>query len=143
MDKNESLEYKEYFEDLNRFRTDLSSAQALEEDFLTNNVICYDMQELTNELGGQDGIYSNLPITRVYRDENFVRVYALDAYGGVAIIATTIDKNLKRYQIVELGEDDAFYFMHGRRVYEDYHGTKDNFVNLLSKALSAFNNVYI
>lgn len=145
MDKNKDLDYKEYFEDLNRFRIELSSTQALEEDFLVNNIICYDMQELTNELGGQDGIYENLPITRVFRDENFIRVYALDNNGGVAIIANTIDKkhDINKFQIITLGEDDAFYFLHSRRIYEDYVGKKTNFVNLLSEALSMFNNVLI
>ena len=79
----------------------------------------------------------NFPISRVYRDNNTVRVYALDSKGGIAIISY---KN-KRFQILTLGEDDAWHFLNSRRIYEDYCGSKQSFVYLLSEALSLFNNI--
>lgn len=119
------------------FRKKMATKQAISEDLELDRIICNDMSKIWSEVGGQDGMYDSFPITRVYRDKDFVKVYALDSRGGVAIIS-----NSKEYfQVLTLGEDDGWHFLNGRRIYEDYVGDKQSFVYLLSEALSLFNNI--
>ena len=119
------------------YRKEMAKTQAIKEDMDLNNTIIHDMSEIWSEVDGQDGMYENFPITRVYRGGNKVRVYALDSGGGIAIIANS--KN--NFQIVTLGEDDGYHFLNSRCIYESYYGNKFGFVYLLSEALSLFNNV--
>lgn len=119
------------------YRKEMATKQAISEDLELDCIINSDMSKIWREVGGQDGMYDNFPITRVYRDDNIVRVYALDSHGGIAIVS-----NNKRYfNILTLGEDDAWHFLNSRRIYEGYVGNKQNFVYLLSEALSLFNNI--
>jgi len=121
------------------YRKEMATTQAIHEDMELDNVIREDMGKIWYEVGGQDGMYENFPITRVYRDGNKVRVYALDSNGGVAIIANS----KSNFQIVTLGEDDAYHFLNSRCIYESYRGDKLSFISLLSEALSLFNNIEI
>ena len=118
------------------YRKEMATKQAINEDYDLDETIRIDMSKIWDEVGGQDGMYDNFPIKRVYRDNGIVRVYAIDSNGGVAIITK---KN--QFQIVTLGEDDAWHFLNSRRIYEPYYGNKVDFVYLLSEALSLFNNI--
>lgn len=126
---NENKEISEY-------RRQMFNTQAIEEDFDLDNLIINDMSTIQNEVGGQDGMYKNFPISRVYRDSDAIRVYTLDSSGGIAIIYMK-----GKFQILTLGEDDGFHFLNSRRIYENYYGNKKGFVYLLSEALSLFNNI--
>lgn len=42
--------------------------------------------------GGQDGMYNNFPIVRIYRDGQYTRCYALDSHGGVAFLSSNLDR---------------------------------------------------
>lgn len=126
-------------ENVFEYRREMAITQAIKEDRDLDNTIIHDMSEIWTEVGGQDGMYENFPITRVYRDGNKVRVYALDSCGGIAIIANS--KN--NFQIVTLGEDDGYHFLNSRCIYESYYGDKQGFVYLMSEALSLFNNIEI
>ena len=119
------------------YRKEMATKQAINEDYDLDKTINGDMGEIWNEVGGQDGMYDNFPIKRVYRDNGVVRVYAIDSSGGVAIIAS--GKNT--FQILTLGEDDGWHFLNSRRIYETHYGSKMDFVYLISEALSLFNNI--
>lgn len=129
-------DYDENRKEVFEFREEMATKQAIVEDYDLDNIITNDMGEIWHEVGGQDGMYDNFPIKRVYRDNNTVRVYAIDSGGGVAIIS---GKN--QFQILTLGEDDAWHFLNSRRIYETYYGSKTDFVYLISEALSLFNNI--
>lgn len=129
-------DYDENRKEVFEFREEMATKQAIVEDYDLDNIITNDMGEIWHEVGGQDGMYDNFPIKRVYRDNNTVRVYAIDGGGGVAIIS---GKN--QFQILTLGEDDAWHFLNSRRIYETYYGSKTDFVYLISEALSLFNNI--
>ena len=119
------------------YRKEMATTQAINEDYDLDKIINGDMGEIWHEVGGQDGMYDNFPIKRVYRDNETVRIYAIDSGGGVAIIASGKNK----FQILTLGEDDGWHFLNSRRIYELYYGSKTDFVYLLSEALSLFNNI--
>lgn len=119
------------------YRKEMATKQAISEDLELDCIITNDMNEIWNEVGGQDGMYENFPITRVYRSDNTVRIYALDSSGGIAIV---IDEN-RYFQILTLGEDDGSHFLNGRRIYEPCYVNKQSFVYLLSEALSLLNNI--
>jgi hypothetical protein len=129
-------DYDNNREEVFKFRKEMATKQAIAEDYDLDNIITNDMGEIWHEVGGQDGMYDNFPIKRVYRDNNTVRVYAIDSGGGVAIIA---GKN--QFQILTLGEDDGWHFLNSRRIYETFYGSKTDFVYLISEALSLFNNI--
>lgn len=134
-----SFYFKDYDkgrEELADYRRDMATKQAIREDCDLEDTIRDDMGKIWKEVGGQDGMYDNFPIKRVYRDGGIIRVYALDGGGGIAII-----KHNSEYQILTLGEDDAYHFLNSRRIYETYYGTKQGFVYLLSEALSLLNNI--
>lgn len=131
--------YDKNQEEVFNYRKEMATKQDISEDLELDCTIDNDMLKIWKEVGGQDGMYANFPITRVYRDNSIVRVYALDSYGGIAIVS-----NNKRYfNILTLGEDDGWHFLNSRRIYEGYYGNKQNFVYLLSEALSLFNNIQI
>ncbi len=119
------------------YRKEMATKQAINEDYDLDVMITNDMGEIWHEVGGQDGMYDNFPIKRVYRDNGVVRVYAIDGGGGVAIISY----RGRQFQVLTLGEDDAWHFLNSRRIYEPYYGDKVGFVYLLSEALSLFNNI--
>lgn len=139
----ESIEYatKEDSDELRKFRREVACTQALEEDLELRDIIREDIWKIYNEVGGQDGMYDNFPISRILRGKEFDRIYVLSSCGGVAIINRKGSrKNTNSYQIVTLGEDDAWLFLNSRRLYEEYTGNKTGFVYLLSEALSLLNN---
>lgn len=107
-------------------------------DIELDKIICFDMGTIWEEVGGQDGMYDNFPIVRIYKDNQYTRCYALDSGGGVAIISSSSSYN--QFQIVTLGEDDGYHFLNSSDVYCTYFGSKTDFVHLLSEALSIFNN---
>jgi hypothetical protein len=119
------------------YRKEMATTQAINEDYDLNVTITNDMGEIWHEVGGQDGMYDNFPIKRIYRDNGIVRVYAIDDGGGVAIIASGKNK----FQILTLGEDDGWHFLNSSRIYETFYGNKTDFVYLISEALSLFNNI--
>ena len=129
-------DYDKNREEVLEYREDMATKQAINEDYDLDNTISGDMSKIWHEVGGQNGMYDNFPIKRVYRDNGTVRAYAIDSGGGVAIIA---GKN--QFQILTLGEDDAWHFLNSRRIYETYYGSKTDFVYLISEALSLFNNI--
>lgn len=131
------LEFDNNDERVFHYREEMAKTQAIKEDMELDDIIISDMSEIWDEVGGQDGMYENFPIKRVYRDDDVVRVYALDSNGGVAIIS----KSNENFRIVTLGEDDGYHFLNSRCIYESYYGNKLGFVYLLSEALSLFNNV--
>ena len=130
-------DYDENREEVFRYREKMATKQAINEDYDLDKIINGDMGEIWYEVGGQDGMYDNFPFTRVYRDNGIVRVYALDSCGGVAIIS---DRG-RAFQVLTLGEDDGYHFLNSRRIYETCVSNKQNFVYLLSEALSLFNNI--
>lgn len=62
----------------------------------------------------------------------------LDGSGGVCIIVKD-----NKFQVLTLGEDDAYHFLNSYRVYEVYRGNKVGFLHLLSETISYFNNIDI
>lgn len=120
-----------------------SKIKASMEDMELDTLISNDMANIWHEVGGQGGMYDNFPIVRFYRgkgDEPH-RAYALDGYGGVAIIAyTNKNRMYNRWKIVTLGEDDAFHFLNSRDLYCSYFGDKSNFLSIVSEAISILNN---
>lgn len=144
VEKNEThtiyVNYKDTPE-LREYRHELLGTEALDEDYELKELIASDMYEIWNEVGGQDGMYENFPISRVFEDENkCVRVYSLDGNGGVAIIA---NKTTKEIQILTLGEDDAYHFLNSRRIYCTYYGDKAKFTHLLKNAMTLFQKIEI
>lgn len=107
-------------------------------DIELDKLICFDIGTIWEEVGGQDGMYNNFPIVRIYKDEKCTRCYALDSEGGVAIISSS--SNYNEFQILTLGEDDGYFFLNSRDAYCTYYGSKANFIHLISEALSIFNN---
>lgn len=109
-------------------------------------IIVNDMSTINEEVGGQDGMYKNNPIERVYRTraqgENIVRVYVLNtAYGGVALIGVKDHKNVKRqWQLIMLAEDDGYFF-----IPDDAgsipSGDKSDTLDMLGRAMSLMNNI--
>jgi len=143
--KNKELKNKEYLDQTNieqrkieRFKEKISNSSGIKEDAQLNELITNDMISIWDEVGGQDGMYKNFPIFRVLRDDKITRVYGLDGNGGVAIIV-----NSGKFQILTLGEDDAYHFLNSYNVYETYRGNKVGFIYLLSETLSYFNNIVI
>lgn len=130
-------DYDKNREEIFNYRKEMATKQSINEDYNLTTIISHDMMEIWNEVGGQDGMYDNFPITRVYRSNDLIRVYALGCGGGVAIISN----KESRFQVVTLGEDDGWHFLESRRIYEEYVGYKQDFVYLLSEALSLFNNI--
>lgn len=124
------------------FRKEVCRTQALREDYEMVDLVRSDMGQINFEVGGQDGMYDNFPIFRVYRNDQYIRVYGLDGSGGIAIIKRIgVNEYDNRFQIITLGEDDAWHFVNSRRLYEDYAGSKTGFIYLLSEVLSLFNNI--
>lgn len=133
---------KDHDKDLLQFREDVACTQALKEDYELDELIAEDIGNIYREVGYQDGMYNNFPISRVIRGEKCDRVYVLDSGGGVAIIQYKGDNpEYNSFNIVTLGEDDAYFFLNSRRLYEDVICSKKDFVYLLSEALSLFNNI--
>ena len=118
------------------FKEKISNASGIKEDVRLNELITNDMISIWEEVGGQDGMYENFPIFRIYRDNKIIRIYGLDGNGGVCIIVSN-----NEFQILTLGEDDAYHFLNSYRVYEAYRGNKVGFLYLLSETLSYFNNI--
>ena len=118
------------------FKEKISNASGIKEDVRLNELITNDMISIWEEVGGQDGMYENFPIFRIYRDNKIIRIYGLDGNGGVCIIVSN-----NEFQILTLGEDDAYHFLNSYRVYESYRGNKVGFLYLLSETLSYFNNI--
>lgn len=141
----QSIEYSlktDVSDEVREFRREVACTQALVEDHDLRELIRDDIGAIYNEVGGQDGMYDNFPISRVIRGDRFDRVYVLSMDGGVAIINEKFpDSNVGTFQIVTLGEDDAWFFLNSRRLYETCVGSKVGFVYLLSEALSLFNNI--
>ena len=99
-----------------------------------------DMSEIWKECGGQCGVYENFPISRIYRDKESIRCYALDSGGGICIM-TYLDRRYgNKYQILTLGEDDGWHFLNSADTYCRYYKSKLDFVSLLFEAVSLFNN---
>ena len=126
------------------FRRKIAHTQDIQLDKELEQLIFDDISKIWGELGGQDGVCMHLkPLTRVCRDKDLVRVYSLMGGGGVAIICSPCEycDNFSNIQILTLGEDDCGYFPCSRRVYEEFLGTKEDFVACLAEAISLFNNI--
>ena len=106
-------------------------------DISLSNIISNDLGIIRFDEEMSQKPQPTLPITRIFRDSEFIRCYALDNYGGIAIISKSNDKH---FQIVTLGEDDGSHFLIGENTYCSYHGNKHEFIHLLWEALSIFNN---
>ena len=106
-------------------------------DMLLENIIIKDIHLIGDEVGGQFGMYKSFPISRVYKNDGWTRVYCLDSEGGVVIIR----KPNEFMQIITLGEDDANFFIHSSDLHQDIYGKKQSFVWLVSEAISLFNNI--
>ena len=145
MKKSKELKNKEYLDQANieqrkieRFKKKISDAPGIKEDAQLNQLITNDVLSIWDEVGGQDGMYKNFPIFRVFRNDKITRIYGLDGNGGVCIVV-----NNGKFQILTLGEDDAYHFLNSYNVYESYRGDKVGFTYLLSETLSYFNNISI
>ena len=110
--------------------------QRIHEDDLLDSIVTDDMFKIQNEVGGQDGMYQNFPIFRIYRDEDGIRAYGLDGSGGVMIYQSP---SRDFYQVLTLGEDDALHFLSSSRIFSTYSGKKSEFIYLLTETLSLFN----
>lgn len=154
--------------DLFDFIKDVAHTSNIEDDFLLDVVINSDMCKVWDEVGGQDGMYENFPIFRQYKsieknntyhdtyyDEDreyeveYIRTYGLDSEGGICILEKRTHckggKNINpyitsRFQLLTLGEDDAFHFLKSRNLYEDYYGSLDSFTKLLNKTIKFWKN---
>lgn len=115
----------------------MSNNQLSTHDIALSNIISNDLGIIRFDEEILQEPQPTLPITRIFRDGEFIRCYALDNHGGMAIISSNNDN---RFQIVTLGEDDGIHFINGNEAYCSYYGSKPEFVNLLCEALSIFNN---
>jgi len=61
-------------EEVFKYRKEMATKQAISEDLELDCIIIDDMSTIWNEVGGQDEMYDNFQISRVYRDNNIVRV---------------------------------------------------------------------
>lgn len=120
-----------------KYREESYLRQRIHEDVLLDSIVAYDMSRTWSEVGGQDGMYDNFPIFRIYRDEDGTRVYGLDGCGGILIYQSP---SRNSYQIFTLGEDDGYHFLSSARIFEEYMGNKLGFIYLLTEALSLFNS---
>lgn len=129
------MNYDNYLEqeELKEYR---KHTEANVNDMNLDCIIGDDICTISNEVGGQEGMYANFPISRVYRNAESIRVYCLTSVGGIAIIQTD-----GHPQIVTLGEDDGNFFLNSAGLYCKFYGNKTTFVWALSEALSLFNNI--
>lgn len=132
---------KERLEALNKYNRFIKASL---NDMDLDNLIRKDMSEIWEEVGGQDGMYENFPIIRFYKDNKtkLCRAYALDSYGGIAIIAEYSEwtESYNTWKIVTLGEDDGYHFLNSSNLYCSYINNKNSFIALLSEAISIMNN---
>lgn len=112
--------------------------QLSKDDIILCDIISSDMGKIWEEVGHQNGMYESFPISRIYRDGDFVRCYALDECGGIAVISSNSNNGV--FKIVTLGEDDGYHFLCSKDAYCNYYGDKIGFINLTCLALSMFNN---
>lgn len=109
-------------------------------------IIVEDMSTINGEVGGQDGMYQNKPIERIYRTkgqgDDIIRIYVLDAaYGGIALIGVKYHKNVKRqWQVIMLAEDDGYFFI-PTNVSSLPNGDKSDTLDMLGRAMSLMNNI--
>ena len=133
--KGRNIDYLNSLDKVKVFKERILNSDDIIEDVRLNELITNDMNSILSEVGGQDGMYKNFPIFRIYRGD-IVRVYGLDGYGGVCIIVKD-----NKFQVLTLGEDDAYHFLTSHRIYQTYSGNKVGFLHLLSETLSYFNNI--
>ena len=57
------------------FRKEVCRTQALREDYEMVDLVRSDMGQINFEVGGQDGMYDNFTIFRVYRNDQYIRVH--------------------------------------------------------------------
>ena len=115
----------------------MSSRTLSTHDISLSNIISNDLGIIRFDEEMLQEPQPTLPITRIFRDGEFIRCYALDNHGGIAIISKN---EVTDFQIVTLGEDDGSHFLIGENTYCSYHGNKHEFIHLLWEALSIFNN---
>ena len=124
------------------FRERISQTQAIEEDYKMREIINEDISQIYEEQGYQDGMMDKRPFSCVRRGGGYVRIYVFLPSGGLGIFSEEGNKEARR-QIFTLGEDDGWYFLHGRRIYEEVWCSKSEFVYGLSELLSMWNNIEI
>lgn len=102
------------------------------------DIIFADIESIYREVGGQQGIYDEGIIERVFRDQHSIRVYALDVgCGGFAFIGqkSLYGQGKWEYSIIPLGEDDGSFFPD-----IDVRFDKSSLMDILGRVMSLFNN---
>lgn len=122
----------------------ITKEDELTEDINLSNMVSEDICTILDGLPERD-IYNwelQKPVVRVLRDGNNIKIYGLLLGGGLLLYYKKSDSgNGDSFQIHSLGEDDGFYFLESRNLYEPIYCGKIEMVNLLSEILSAFNSI--
>lgn len=132
--------YKKYNEDVKNFANDIANMRHINEDMELTNLVRNETSEIINDISKDiDGNYidyNGIPVFKVFRDKDSIRVYGLDRSGGIVLI-----ERGSHVKILTLGEDDGSYFLNCDRIYESYRGGHTGFMFLLSEVLSFYNNI--
>ena len=122
----------------------ITKEDELTEDINLSKMVSEDICTILDGLPERD-IYNwelQKPVVRVLRNGNDIKVYGLLLGGGLLLYYKKSDSgNGDSFQIHSLGEDDGFYFLESRNLYEPIYCNKIEMVNLLSEMLSLFNNI--
>lgn len=122
----------------------ITKEDALTEDINLANMVSADICTILDGLPGRD-IYNwelQKPVVRVLRDGNDIKVYGLLLGGGLLLYYKKSNSgNDGSFQIHSLGEDDGFYFLESRNLYEPIYSSKTEMVTLLSEVLGTFNSI--
>ena len=117
--------------------------KALYEDAEVDRIVREDVYTILNELPNCDIYEAQLPVVRVIKDQDFIRVYGFEYGGGIAIHYKKGEYG-DHYRLLTLGEDDGSYFLSSRNLFESLglsRGQTGVFVNLVSQVLSLFNSI--
>ena len=122
----------------------ITKKDELTEDINLSTMVSEDISKILDELPERDIYNCNLqkPVVRVLRNGNDIKIYGLLLGGGLLLYYKKSDSgNGDSFQIHSLGEDDGFYFLESRNLYEPIYCGKTEMVALLSEVLSSFNAI--
>lgn len=139
--KNKNIDsYKQRQTAVTNFANDIANTQRIEDDMDLTDLVRGETIEIINDISkdidGNYVDYDGMPVFKVFRDKDEIRIYGLDGRGGIVLI-----EHGQYVRILTLGEDDGSYFLNGARIYESYYGGRTCFMFLLSEVLSFYNNI--
>ena len=122
----------------------ITKEDQLTEDINLATMVSEDICKILDGLPERD-IYNcelQKPVVRILRDGDNIKVYGLTVGGGLLLYYKKAESDsYSSFQIHSLGEDDGFYFLESRNLYEPIYCGKTEMVALLSEVLSSFNAI--